>query len=586
MRNSEIADRLDELADLYALDGAVIYRIVAYREAAKTVRECMVSVEDMARAGTLTALSGIGRTLAEKIEALVTTGTIPAAERLREKHPRGLIDITRIPGLGPKRARLLFEEAGIDSIEALREAAAAGRLRRIKGFGTRAEENVLEGLRRLGDDDTARFLLPDVLAMGEEIEGRLRVAAGVERLALAGSARRMTETCHDLDLVASTHDAPRLIESFASLDLIDEVRASGASGAGAVTHTGLPVDLRVCDPPRFGNLLQHMTGSKSHSVAVRQRAVGLGLHVSENGIVDERTGETTTCRTEEQVYARLGMSWVPPELREDRGEVAAAVDGELPDLVKESDIAGDMHCHTTLSDGRNTLEEMVEAARGRGYSYIAVTDHSASHGFGDNVPEGELRKRIDRVRNMNERLGEGPEEFTVLAGTEVHILPDGSLDYPDELLAQLDWVVAAIHTSFRMSEREMTERIVSAMLNPFVDAISHPTGRLLLRREPYAVNVERLLEEARNTATMMEINANPRRRDLSEIHARAAADLGVPLVIGTDAHRADSLSFMRFGVATARRAWLTAADVANARPWDELRKMRKRERRDGAPVEA
>jgi DNA polymerase (family 10) len=350
---------------------------------------------------------------------------------------------------------------------------------------------------------------------------------------------------------------------------VEAVRSSGAAGARAVTHSGLPIDLRVVPEEAFGSLLQHLTGSGAHNEALRTEAVRRGLHVSEYGIADDGTGRSHACGTEAEVYERLGMQAIPPELRENRGELAAARRGALPELVRLEDVRGDLHMHTVASDGRNTIAEMAEAARTRGYEYAAITDHSASHGFGDDVSPDELLRQIERVRSL-----EVPG-LTLLAGSEVNVLPDGSLDYADGLLAQLDWVVASVHTSFRMGEREMTERVVRALEHPLVDALGHPTGRLIGRREPYAIDMDRVIETAARSGTFLEINANPDRRDLPDTLARAAAEAGVTIVVDSDAHRVSTLANMRYGVATARRAWLSAERVANTRSWEELQALRK-----------
>jgi DNA polymerase (family 10) len=387
---------------------------------------------------------------------------------------------------------------------------------------------------------------------------------------LAGSVRRMADTCKDLDVVAATGDPAALMDRFRSLPPIDVVRSTSAAGGRAVTHSGLPVDLRIVPGETFGNLLQHFTGSGKHNAALRTHAVRRGLHVSEYGIADEASGATHACAIEEEVYERLGMQFVPPELRENRGELEAAREGRLPELVAVEDLRGDLHMHTVASDGRNTIEEMADAARDRGYEYAAITDHSASHGFGNHVSPGDLRRQIERIRAL-----EVPG-LRLLAGTETNVLPNGSLDYDDELLEQLDWVVASVHTSFRTSEREMTDRIVRALEHPLVDALGHPTGRLIGRRRPYPVDLDRVIEAAARTGTFLEINANPDRRDLPDVFARAAAEAGVTIVIDSDAHGVERLSNIRYGVATARRAWLTAENVANTRPWVELDALRKR----------
>jgi DNA polymerase (family X) len=336
----------------------------------------------------------------------------------------------------------------------------------------------------------------------------------------------------------------------------------------------MKVDLKIVEPDQFGNVLQHFTGAKAHNVAMREAAVRRGLHVSEYGILDDATGETLRCATEEQVYERLGLPWIPPELREGRGELEAAAAGELPELIVLDDLRGDLHCHTVLSDGREDVEAMVEGARARGYEYLALTDHSATHGFGDHVTPDALREQMERVRALNASL----DDFELLIGTETNILPDGSVDYDEELLAQLDWVVASVHTSFAMSEADMTARMVAAIEHPYVDVIGHPTGRKIETRGAYAIDIDRVIEAAARTHTMLEINASPARRDLNEIHARAAAEAGVLIVLDSDAHSVGELDQMPYGIATARRAWLTPAQVANTRPWAELDGLRKRSR--------
>ncbi len=572
--NGTIADALEELGDLYELDGAIVHRVVAYRTAAKAVREASVSVAALAAEGRATEIPGIGKTLQEKIQALSQTGEIPAAVKLRAKFPAGLIALTRLPGLGPKRARLMFSELGIDSPQALEQAARAQQLREVKGLGPKFEESMLAALQERRDHpegNAGRVLLTRALELGEEL------VAGLERLGgpgthvqLAGSVRRRADSVKDLDIIATTTRPTALARSLGKLEQIERVSSASASGARARTHAGIGVDLRIAKPAQLGNLLQHFTGSGGHNAALREAAVRRGLHVSEYGILDDATGATVTCAEEHEVYEHLGLAYIEPELRENRGELEAAAQPDgLPVLIELSDIRGDLHSHTTASDGHNTIEEMGAAARERGYEYLAITDHSASHGFGDDVSPEQLRRQIELVREANERL----EGIELLAGSEVNILPDGSLDYEDELLAELDWVIASVHTSFAMNEQAMTERMITAIEHPLVRAIAHPTGRLIERREPYAIDLEAVFQAAARTGTMLEINANPDRRDLSDINARAAARAGVSILIDSDAHRTRTLQNMRWGVATARRAWLTREQVANTRPWSELRRQ-------------
>ena len=571
MRNGEIAEAFEELASLYELDGAVVYRVVAYRNAAKAIREAGVSVAELANQGRAEELAGVGRTIAEKIDALLETGSIPSADKLKQRIPAGLVEVTRIPGLGPKRAKLLHDQLGVSSIEDLRRAAESGELKDVRGFGKKAEENVLAAFAAGADGrPKARMILSKALPVGEELVAALREHPAAIRVEIAGSARRLADTVKDLDIVAASSDPGALAEAFTKLSPIDSVSTFGEAGAKVVTHSGLSVDLRIVPEEAFGNLLQHFTGSGRHNEALRTEAVRRGLHVSEYGIADDESGESEASATEEEVYERLGMQYIPPELRENRGELEAARAGRLPELIELADIRGDLHMHTTLSDGHASVEEMAGAARELGYDYIAITDHSASHGFGDDVQPDALLRRLEEIRSLPD-LG-----ITVLAGTETNVLPDGSLDYADDVLEQLDWVIASLHTSFRLSEANQTTRMVSAMNHPLVDAIGHPTGRLIERREPYALDLDRVIAAAVETGTFLEINANPDRRDLNDVYARAAAEAGVTLLIDSDAHWPETLRNMRYGVATARRAWLTVENVGNTRPWAELQKLRKR----------
>src|SRR5829696_3868328 len=385
--NPEIAAAFEELADLYELDGAVSYRVIAYRTAAKAVRDASVSIMALTREGNVTSLPGIGKTLEEKLLALDQTGDIPAAVKLRAKFPTGLIAVMHLPGFGPKRARLLYDELGVDSLEALRAAAEKGEIRKLRGFGAKVEENLLRILAEQedGGGPAPRILLSRALPVAEQIAGALRAHPAADRVEIAGSLRRMADSAKDIDIIATASDISALVSTLSELELVESVEQSGDAGARVMTHSGMKVDLKVVAPDQFGNVLQHFTGSKAHNVQLREAMVRRGLHISEYGILDDGTGETTRCATEEEVYERLGLPWIPPELREGRGELEAASRGELPELVTLDDLRGDLHCHTTLSDGRQTLEEMVQAAIRRGWEYLAVTDHSASHGFGNDV---------------------------------------------------------------------------------------------------------------------------------------------------------------------------------------------------------
>ncbi len=575
MNNAEIAAAIEEVGVLYELDGAVRYRVLAYSTAGKAIRESPVSVAELSRAGRATEIPGVGKTLAEKIAALLETGEIPAAVKLKAKFPPTLIEVTRVPGVGPKTARLLFEELGVTSLEDLKEAAEEEKIRDVKGLGPKAEENVLASLERLGEpgEGPGRLLLSKVRPIAEELAAALREHPGADRVEVAGSVRRWAETCKDIDLIATAEEPKALSEHLAAHPLIAAAGKPGPNGLRAQTHNGVSVDLRIVAPAAFGNLLQHFTGSQAHNVQLREDAVARGLSVSEHGVTEVESGDVELSSTEHGVYERLGYAFIEPELREGRGELKAAREGELPKLIERADVKGDLHGHTTLSDGRNSLEEMAAAGRDRGYAYMAITDHSASHGFGDHVTAERLRERIEEVAAWNEE--NATRSFRLLVGSEINIGLDGTLDYPEDLVTALDWVVASVHTSFSISARDMTKRVITAAENPDVDCIGHPTGRLIGRREPYGIDVEAVAAAAAEHGTMIEINGNPNRRDLSDRHARLAADAGVMIVLNTDAHGVDTLDNMQYAVATARRAWLTKADIANTRGWTAFKKLLK-----------
>jgi DNA polymerase (family X) len=577
--NAEIAEALDELGDLYELDGAVIYRIVSYRNAAKAIRDATVSVTALAREGRATELAGVGSIIQEKVLALADDGEIPAAVKLRAKFPPGLLELTHLSGLGPKRARRLYEELGIDSLDALQEAATAHRIRELKGFGPKAEQTLLNAAQAARtraaaaqDGGGTRIVLDRALTIADQLVAALREHQASVRVELAGSARRMTDSVKDLDVIATAHDPLALATAASELELVESSNKPGDAGVRLRTHTGLDVDLRIVSPDQFGNLLQHFTGSKQHNMALRAAAVRKGLHVSEYGVLDDMTGETHRCETEQQVYALLGMDYIEPELRENRGELEAAAGHTLPQLIEASDLRGDLHCHTTVSDGTASIAEMARAAHAAGYDYLAITDHSAVVGTRLD-PEG-LSQHIEAIRSLSG--SEVVDGITLLAGSEVNIAPDGSLDYDDDLLAELDWVVASVHSSFQMDAQTMTRRIVRAIENPLVDVVGHLTGRKIESRPPYELDFEAVLEAAGRSHTMLEINSSPTRRDLDDPHARAAAQAGIGIVINSDAHRTGGFEVVRYGIATARRAWLGPEAVLNTRPWPELSALRPR----------
>ncbi|MCL6441059.1 MAG: DNA polymerase/3'-5' exonuclease PolX [Thermoleophilum sp.] len=587
LRNADIAEMLERLAALYELDGAEPYRVNAYRQAAESVRHATVSVAELARSGRATELPRVGPTIAGKIRDFVESGTVPALERLLAKYPPGLLEVMEVPGIGAKRARLLWETLGVGSLEDLERAVETGRIAEVAGFGGRTVERLRRALERLRQRPLAErsrlLLISDACGAAERVLALLAECDGVVAAEAVGGVRRAVEATADVDLLAAAAVSAREVGerlagsgAFQSVALSEDGdggrEAAGVARLALQTHDGIAVDLRLCAPDAFAVSLQQLTGSQRHSARIRELASEQGIELSPAGA--RRAGAALRCATEADVYALVGMPWIPPELREDRGEIEAAQAGSLPDLVTVEQIRGDLHCHTTASDGRADARTMALAARERGYEYLAITDHSASHGFGNAVSASELEQQIERVAALDAEL----EGITLLCGSEISLRPDGSLDYPDELVERLDWVIASVHTSFALPEREMTARIVAAMENPLVDAIGHPTGRLIGRRDPYAVDVEALIEAAVKTGTMLEINANPDRRDLSEVWARLAAEAGAMLVINSDAHSPEGFDLIRYGVATARRGWVGARSVANTRPLAELRRLRKRAR--------
>ena len=561
-RNADLADQFELLADLLELDGADAFRLTAYRRAATRIRESAVSVAQLAIDGRATSLSGIGGTIQAKIVELSETGDLQALAKLREKLPVGLVDVMHVPGLGPKTARKLWLELGVTSTEDLRAAAEQGRLRELPGLGQKTEERLLAHLakppKRSARD--SRVLLGRALPFVETVVEDLRGHPASVRVSEAGSVRRRAETVRDLDVIATATDAAALIGYFVERPWVAEVAARGGTKATVLSHDGLRLDLRVVPPECFGNLLQHFTGSKHHNVALREEAVRRGLSVSEYGVETVETGEVATHESEEELYAQLGYTWIPPELRENGGELEAARDGGLPALIERGDVLGDLHTHTDWSDGKGTLEEMVAAAAAQGHRYVAICDHARR------LRDGRLELQAERIAELDAAY----PELRVLSGIEVDIRADGSLDFADELLAERDWVVASVHSRFQDSSEALTKRILSAIEHPHVDCIGHPTGRKIGRRAPYDVDLEQIFARAAETGTHLEINGQPDRLDLRDAHARAAAAAGVPIVLSSDAHSAGALGYIELAVCQARRAWLTAGQVSNTQPWKTL----------------
>jgi DNA polymerase (family X) len=571
LSNASIAERFELMADLLELEGAVAYRVLAYRRAAKTLRETPESVVRLSEQGRLVELPGVGDTISDKVGELIANGSIAALDKLVAATPPGVVPLMRVPGVGPKTAKRVFTELGVETVDEVLQAARDGRIRDLAGMGEKTEQAILAGLESPRAEKRERISVARLRPFAERIVAELRTLPGVAECEIAGSLRRYAETAKDIDLVLASDDPGSVADGFAALEWVAEVEARGDTKVTCIAHDGTRVELRMVEPGLFGNLLQHLSGSKDHNVALREAAVKAGLKVSEYGIEELATGEVMRTRDEAEVYRRLGMDWVPPELRENRGEIEAARAHALPDLVTLDQIRGDLHSHTDWSDGKSTLEEMVAAARAKGYAYLNVTDHSPAVGFGMGLDAGRLRRQIERVRELASTL----KGFTLLAGAEVDILKDGSLDYSDELLSELDVVVASLHASHRLSEADQTKRLCAAMENPHVDLIGHPTGRLIGRREPYAMDMEAVIAKAVETGTVLEVSGQPDRLDLRDGNVRMAVEAGAKLSIDTDAHSVRALDYMRFGVMNARRGWARADDVVNTRTWSQLKKLLK-----------
>ena len=565
-RNADLADQLDLLADISEILGEESFKIIAYRRAATRIREMPSGVAELAIAGKATDLPGVGKTIEQKVIEIVEDGEIHALTRRRERVPAGVVEFLRLPGVGPKTAARIWSELGVTTLDGLQAAAEAGRLRELSGMGQRSEEKILAalvaGAGRKPAHEERRLLgagLPAVQVAVAELSEHPAAIAVSE----AGSARRRRETVRDLDIIATSTDAPALIASFCEAPWVAEVVAKGDTKATVVGHQGLRFDLRVVPPECYGNVLQHFTGSKDHNIALREDAQRRGLSISEYGVTDVETEQVVTHASEEELYAYLGYGYIPPELRENSGEIALARDDALPALVELEDLRGEMHCHSTWSaDGKDTIEEMARAAKARGYKYMCLTDHSHY------LREGRLEQQWKEIEKVNARV----KPFRVLRGIEANIKADGTLDVEDEVLAELDWVVASLHTAF---DRDPTERILGTMDNPHVDCIGHLTGRRILKRDGAAVDVERVVERAVERGTALEINSQPDRLDMRDTHARLAGEAGVRIPVTTDAHSTKALGYAVFGIGLARRAWLTKEQVLNTGTWAQIEKSRR-----------
>ncbi|MFO7758701.1 MAG: DNA polymerase/3'-5' exonuclease PolX [Pseudomonadota bacterium] len=570
VHNSEIATIFDHVADLLEIKEANRFRVRAYRNAANTIRDLGPALEDMLEEGEdLSELPDIGEDLADKIAEIVRTGRLPLLDEVADEVPEAIVEATRIPGIGPKRARALFEALDLSSVDDLEQAAEDGQIAAIEGFGEKIQARIRKELKQglIGDERIRLDLAED---FAEPLLEWIRSIEGVATAEIAGSYRRRKETVGDLDILVQAEDGGAIIDQVTEYDEVEEIVSKGRTRSTVTLRSGLQVDLRVVPEPSWGAALHYFTGSKAHNIAGRRRAQDRDLKLNEYGIFDgeKRIGGAT----EEEIYDRLDLPWIDPVLRENRGEIEAAEKGVLPKLVKPGDIKGDLHTHTTASDGKNSLEEMAQAAKDRGYEYLAITDHSKSQTQAGGLNEDELRRQIDEIGALNDQL----DGIRLLASCEVDILEDGSLDFPDTILERLDLVVASVHSKLDLAEDRQTDRVIRAMDNPLVSIIGHPTGRRIGDRKPFALDMDRLLEAAKDRGCVLELNANPVRLDLKDVNCRMAAERGVDIVISTDAHSTGGLDNMRYGVAQARRGWLTAGNVVNTRSWCNLSKMLRR----------
>jgi DNA polymerase (family 10) len=569
VHNADIADLFNRMADLLEILGENPFRIRAYRNAARTAGGLSQSLATMVeQKKDLTELPGIGKDLAGKIEEITKTGTLAQLQELEDRIPPQLVRLMKIPGLGPKRVKILYDELHITDLEDLKKAAEEGRIKELKGFGDKTEKMILAEIGREKKETRIKLNVAEEIA--DAIVDRLKKVEGVKEVIVAGSYRRKKETVADLDILATCKKDSKVMDAFVHYDNVEKVVSQGDTRSTVVLRSGVQMDLRVVPGESYGAALHYFTGSKAHNIAVRTLGVKKGLKINEYGVFKGKN--RMAGKTEEEVYNQVDLPFVEPELREDRGEIEAARRGKLPNLITLKAIRGDLHVHTTATDGRHSLEQMVEAARDRGYQYLAITEHSKrlsmTHGF----DAERLARRNEEIDHLNEKL----KGFVVLKSIEVDILTDGALDLPDSILRELDLTVCSVHSKFNLPREKQTERILRAMDNPYFNVLAHPSGRLINEREPYDIDIETLMKAAKDRGCIMEVNAHPDRLDLTDTDCKLAKEMGVKVVISTDAHSMTDLDLMRFGVWQGRRGWLEKEDVVNTRPLDELRKLVKR----------
>lgn len=566
MKNRELAEIFGRIADLLEIKGDAVYRVAAYRRAGEALSSLGRDVNYIWEEGSLEAIPGVGKGIAAKIDELLRTDHLEFYEKLTAEVPAGLAEILKVGGIGPKKVARFWKERGITTIDELEQAARTGKLRQLSGIGERSEARILENILALKRHQTGRVLLGEAWDTAQKLLSRLRKIEGVQRAEAAGSLRRMRETIGDLDLLVGAQEPSLVTQAFTSFPEVDRVLGLGETKASVVLLDGFRVQLWVHPPERFGSALQYATGSQGHNVRLRETAQKVGLSLSEHGYQDQESG-MILCPQEEDVYAVLGLPWIPPALREDRGEIKAAKGGKLPRLVELKDLRGELHTHSQWSDGQLSIMEMAEAAIDLGMEYLVISDHSRSLGIAGGLSIEDLRAQRIVIERVQKKVG---KKLKLLQGSEVEILANGELDYPDEVLQELDIVIAALHLSLRQPRRQATDRILRTIRNPHVDIIAHLSGRLIGRRDPADLDVETIVQAAAEHDAVLEINSNPERLDLKDTHARLALESGCRLAITTDAHHPDHFDFRRFGVGTAQRAWAEAPSIVNTWPLDQL----------------
>lgn len=558
MTNQQLANIFRTIADLLEIKGENIYKILAYRKAADSLSNLGQDVNEIWKQGKLTEVDGVGKAIAEKIDELLTTGHLGFLEKLEAEVPSSLAEILKVPDLGPKKVAMFWKELGITSLNELENAARTGKLRTLPGMGDKSEAKIIAGIEALGRRST-RIPLGKAWPFAQELMAYLRKASGVEAVELGGSLRRMRATIGDVDILAAAKDSKAVMEAFVTRKDVARVLGKGETKSSVEFTHGLQAQLWVHPPEHWGTALVYATGSKDHNVRLREYALKKGFSLSEHSL-QRKDGSEVFCDNEEDVYKTLGLPWIAPELREDRGEVQAAIKGELPNLIELSDIKSELHSHSTWSDGKLSIREMAEAAKKHGYKLLAITDHTNSLGIVQGMSPEDVREQRKEIDKVAKELG---DSIQLIQGAEVEIKSDGSLDYSDEVLAELDIVIASLHSSLRQPREKVTERLIKAMHNPHVDIIGHPTGRLMPEREGADLDMDAVLKAAAETGVALEINAHPARLDLDDIHARRAIEMGIKLSINTDAHSDNDMDLMHFGVSTARRAWVEADKVIN-----------------------